>query len=169
MALEALDLDNVGGESMAKAEREAVVVYVSKQRFGMLIELLESVGLSWSHLTPEVSKAVAAVTKLQELRDGSGNGTPIPAPAAAPNGRLAKPKTSGGSGARPLAPGHVRHSWSPLDERGVDECVKCGMHRELLDRGNMKFVSRDGEEHLRPPFGGVTPSCDEGLLKNPRR
>lgn len=73
-----------------------------------------------------------------------------------------------GNGERPLHPGHVRHAWAPGSEPGSDHCMKCGMVRETLDKGVLRFTDRSGISVERPPFRGETPSCDEALIRKRR-
>jgi hypothetical protein len=64
---------------------------------------------------------------------------------------------------RPLAPGHVRHSWREA-EPGRNECTKCGMQRTQVG-ADYTFVGPDGAEiGTRRPFGNKTPPCTEERL-----
>lgn len=144
-----------------------------------ILRILEQYAVA-SELPENITAAVKAMMNLPTAPDGESRLGRVMKPAS--GGKKAVHAVGSGSGTRPLAPGHVRHSWSPGDQPGLDSCIKCGMHRQLLDRGNFQFTPRGGasiylrEEvmpvdapYLRPPFGGETPTCDEGLLEHPRR
>ncbi len=70
-------------------------------------------------------------------------------------------KVPGGEPARP--PGTPRHRWTQSKEPGVSVCPRCGMTRQAIHAGILRFVKRDGEIINRPPFRGQTPVCDREL------
>jgi hypothetical protein len=149
-------MEPVGRLRSLVVEEKMWIVHVPAGKEEAVGVLLKALGLQGEELPEIVADAVAVMTQNpQALRRK---------PSTSSSSRMKSVASE--SGARPLAPGHVRHSWSAAGEAGIDECIKCGTRRHMLDRGDIKFVLRDGEEVLRRPFQGQTPSCDEGLLKS---
>jgi hypothetical protein len=108
--------------------------------------------------------------QLAEPTFNAATSTPLPVPAPMEVGEPARRPVGerrprgNTSGTRPMVPGHVRHSWASEGAADRSVCIKCGMKRQLLDKGYLQFTPRDGgEAQVRPPFGGHTPNCDEGL------
>jgi hypothetical protein len=142
-----------------------------------LVVVEDEMALTASAALELISRAGVQVTELSASQHAMKAVAPLVPAAAVPttmapvNQSDNRPRSSTrlraqpGDGSRPLAPGHVRHNWAPTDEAGTDHCLKCGMVRQQLEKGVLRFIDRNDGIYDRPPFKGETPSCDEALSR----